>query len=154
MKKFVKIFAVMLAVLMLGSAMVACDGGDKDAATEAATVTVKTIKVTLEVRDMSRTVYDPYVVELREDEATLDKVIEYFCEDNSLEYEINTNDQLVKIGSVVVNMAKGDYFVAYDTAEGEDSGSFTYFKAHKDKKGEEYVPTVKDGQEIRIVAKR
>lgn len=119
MKTFVKIFAVVLAVLMLGSVMVACDkgGNDADTAAETTAETTASISVNIIVRDASGDkVYEETVTSTKN---TLGEVLGIFCAQIDFEEEpFDSNDMLAKLGTVAP--AAGETFIAYDETQGKD----------------------------------
>ena len=119
MKKLVKIFAVVLAVLMLGSAMVACDKGNTEAETTAETAAA-TISVTIIVKDATgKTVYNDTVANTTK--TTLGEVLDIFAayqgEDVECVFDSATG-LLTKLGTV--EPKAGEAFTAYDESQGKD----------------------------------
>lgn len=117
MRNFVKIFAIVLAVLMLGSVMVACDKGgettDTTAETQAAAVAVN---VNLSIKDA--TGKEVYKGAVSVKNATLGEAIEMFCAGEDVECIFDESTGLLtKIGDVVP--ADGQIFIAYDETQGK-----------------------------------
>ena len=114
--KFVKMLAVVMAVLMLGSVMIACNGGEEPAETTAETAAATKITVNLVVKDTNKkTVYEGSVESTKN---TLGDVIDLFCAGEDLECVFDESTGLMtKLGELVP--ATGEVFIAYDQNEGE-----------------------------------
>ena len=131
--KFVKMLAVVMAVLMLGSVMIACDSGEKPAETTAET-TAANITVNLIIKNLNnKTVYEGSVVSAK---TTLGDIIDLFCVGEELECVFDESTGLLtKLGELAP--ATGEVFIAYDETEGKT-------KAYDSIKSQ----TVTDGQTI------
>ncbi len=116
MKTLVKIFAVVLAVLMLGSIMVACDKGNTETETTAETA-APSVTVKIMVKADGKTVYPE--TEITTTKTTLGEALDIFCayqgDDVKCVFEAGI---LTELGTV--KPEKGEYFRAYDAAEGQD----------------------------------
>ena len=114
--KFVKILAVLMAVLMLGSVMIACNGGEEPAETTAETAAATEITVNLLIKDASnKTVYEGSVKSTKN---TLGDLIDLFCAGEELECVFDESTGLLtKLGELVP--ATGEVFLAYDENEGK-----------------------------------
>ena len=125
MKKLVKIFAVVLAVLMLGSVVVACDKGSTDEETVAETTA--SVKVSIIVKANGKTVYKETPITTTK--TTLGEALELFCaywgDDVTCNFDASTG-LLTKLGTVVPG--SGERFLAYDASKGQDEE----FKSIKD----------------------
>ncbi len=136
MKTFVKIFSVVLAVLMLGSVLVACDKGGSDAETTAETA-APAISVTIIVKDATgKTVYNDTVANTTK--TTLGEILDVFCAYQGEDVECVFDEAtglLTKLGTVAP--AAGEAFTAYDETQGKDKA----FASIKDQ-------VVTDGQTI------
>ena len=118
MKKFVKIFSIVLAVLMLGSVMVACDKGNTEPETTAETA-APSITVEIIVKNASnKVVYQESVTTTK---TTLGEVLDIYCatlgEDVECAFDESTG-LLTKLGTVVP--AADETFIAYDESQGKD----------------------------------
>lgn len=137
MKKFVKIFAVVLAVLMLGSVMIACDNGNASAETTAETQAAVSVTVSLVFKDV--TGKEVYKGDATIKNATLGEAIDMYCAGEELECVFDESTGLLtKVGDLVP--ATGELFIAYDETQGKNKA----FDSIKDQ-------VVTDGQTI-IVA--
>ena len=122
--KLLKILAVIMAVCLLGSAFIACDGGTAEETTVAETAATTTIEVTLIIKDGSSTKYEGTT----KCNGTLGHAIEMFCagefED---EFEIfDGNGLLATIGEL--SAGNGKSWKAYY----EDEGQSKAFESIKD----------------------
>ncbi len=111
--KFLKVFALVLAVCLLGSALVACNaGGEKD--TEPAETTA-TVTINLIVKDGSTTVYEGSTT----CDGTLGNAIEIFCAGEGFDGECfnATTGILESVGDV--KATDGKSFIAYYEEEGK-----------------------------------
>ena len=114
MKKFVKIFAVVLAVLMLGSVMIACDNGGTGEDTVAETAAEK-ISVTIILKDAAgKKVAEETVSSTK---TTLGDVLDIFCgylgEDAECVFDESTG-LLTKLGMKVTLEAAKKVLSEYD----------------------------------------
>ena len=114
--KFSKLFALLLAVCLLCTAMVACNStGDSEETTEAATQV--SISVTLVVKNGSSEV-SREAVSYKGDNPTLGEIIEIFCVGNEYAEPFDANGLLTTIG----DLTKGDgkSWIAYYESEGKN----------------------------------
>lgn len=114
--KFSKLFALLLALCLLCTAMVACDStGDSEDTTEAATKV--TIAVTLVIKDGSTEVARE-AVSYSGSNPTLGEIIEIYCVGNEYADPFDANGLLNTIG----DLTKGDgkSWIAYYESEGKN----------------------------------
>lgn len=141
MKKIVKLFAVVLAVLMLGSVLVACDKGSKTEETEAQTA-APSITVEIIVKNAAgKEVHKETVANTNK--TKLGDILDVFCgyigDDAECVFD-ETTGMLVKLGDVAPDEKKGEFFTAYYESQGKD-------KAFLSIKNE----VITDGQTVVIV---
>lgn len=127
MKKLVKIFAVVLAVLMLGSVLVACDKGNTENETTAETAS-PSVTVKIMVKANGKTVYPE--TEIKTTKTTLGEALDIFCayQGDDVKCVFDAAGLLSELGTV--KPADGEFFRAYDAAEGQDK-EFPSIKDHK-----------------------
>ncbi len=124
--KFSKILALLLAVCLLGTLMVACDSGDKTEETSAEAVTSVTVSVTLIIKDASGAEVANEVVSYTGSNATLGEIIGNYCAAEGYENEpFDENDLLSAIGELAP--ADGERWIAYPETEGKN-GAFDSIK--------------------------
>lgn len=119
MKKFTKIFALVLAVLMMGSVMIACNNGgntEDTAVTEAAPAVSITVKVIVKDAE-GKEVYNEDV-KYSGANPTLGAVLEIFCAGNEFAEPFDANELLATLGDVAP--ASGETWIAYFENEGKN----------------------------------
>ena len=137
--KLLKILAIVMAICLLGTALIACDKADETAETTAAETTAEqkvTVTVQLTVKDGSTTKYEGSTT----CNGTLGDAIEMFCF-NEFEEEIecfNSASILKNIGELSADSGKS--WTAYFAEEGKNKA----FKSIKDQ-------PVSNGDEIVLV---
>ena len=134
--KFLKILAVIMAVCLLGTALIACDKGkDKDSETTAAATKVS---INLVIKDGTKTVYEGSV----KCDGTLRNALEEYCSfDLDQEEDVfDSNNMLKTIGELTA--ADGKHWSAYYEDEGQ-SNAF----------GKISEQTVVDGKTVVVVLK-
>ena len=139
--KFVKIWALVLSVCMLGSMLLACDKGGKTEETEAAESV--SINVTLIIKNGSTTV-DEETIKYEGKNPTLGTIIELYCAGEYEDYADDAFDTktglLTKIGDLTADGGKN--WTAYYEQEGE-SKAFASIQNQ----------TLADGQTVVLVLK-
>ncbi len=138
--KLLKVMAALLAVCLLGSAMVACAGGnDKESATDSETEAVPSITVTLKVEAPKGSDDEDIEEAVTGKFSTLGEVIQYYCEvinsDESDDTPFNSLNMLQRIGSW--EAGESEQWIAY--FEGEGGGKSNPLKSI-------YNQAVEDGE--------
>lgn len=117
--KFSKLLALLLAVCLLGTLMVACDSGDKTEETSAEAATSVTISVTLVIKDASGAEVANEAVSYTGTNPTLGEIIGNYCAAEGYENEpFDANDLLSAIGELAP--ADGEHWIAYYESEGKN----------------------------------
>ncbi len=117
--KFSKLLALILAVCLLGSMMIACDSGDKTEETSAEAATSVTISVTLVIKDASGAEVANEAVSYTGSNPTLGEIIGNYCAGNDYAEAFDANDLLSAIGELAP--ADGERWIAYYEAEGKNN---------------------------------
>ena len=138
--KFSKILALILAVCMLGTLMVACDSGDKTEETSAEAATSVTISVTLIIKAADGSEVANEAVSYTGSNPTLGEIIGNYCAAEGYENEpFDTNDLLSAIGELAP--ADGERWIAYLETEGKN-GAFDSIKNQAVADGDKIVVAI------------
>ncbi len=116
--KFTKLLALLLAVCMLGTILVACNKGSDEDATEAPGTDAPTITVTLTIKDITnKAVVEDRPVSYKGNNPTLGEIIGNYCAEEGYEAEpFNENNMLEQIGDMKAE--SGQRWTAYLREEG------------------------------------
>ncbi len=138
--RFSKLLALILAVCLLGTLMVACDSGNKTEETTAEAATSVTISVTLIIKDASGAEVANEAVSYTGTNATLGEIIGNYCAAEGYETEpFDANDLLASIGELTP--ASGERWIAYPEAEGKN-GAFDSIKNQPVADGDKIVVAI------------
>ena len=136
--KFLKIMAALLAVCMLGSALIACGGGETETETESATEAVKKITVTLKIEAPNGSKDDDIEQEVVCEATTLGDVIQYYCEvyneDTADDTPFNSSNLLIRIGAW-----EGDWEAYFEGEGGGRNNTLSSIYSQPVKDGQTYV---------------
>lgn len=126
--KFTKIFALVLAVCMLGTLMIACSSNIPDGNAPLVTIdlsgkgenedaTDNAISVTLVIKDGTGAEVANEVVTLSMENPTLGDILSNYCVAHGYEEPFDDNDLLSAIGDLTTG--EGEYWIAYYEVEGK-----------------------------------
>lgn len=137
--KFTKLLALLLAICMLGTMMVACNKEEKSDDTAAPGTDAPTITVNLTIKDITgKTVVDKRPVSYKGNNPILGEIIGNYCAEEGYETEpFDSNNILVQIGDM--KKESGQRWAAYL----QEEGLAKEFESIKDQ-------AVSDGQHIII----
>lgn len=117
--KFVKVVSVILAVCLLGCALVAC-GGDKNNEETTAAETVK-VTLTFDIRDGNHSKYKGDITYESSDTITVLTMLDLFCTREDIELKVNERNNVEKIGELELTEGT-QYWAAYYEDAGKNNG--------------------------------
>ena len=115
--RFSKLLALILAVCLLGTLMVACDSGNKTEETTAEAATSVTISVTLIIKDASGAEVANEAVYYTGTNPTLGEIIETYCAIMDYPEAFNDLGLLATIGELAPS--SGKHWIAYYETQGK-----------------------------------
>ena len=116
--KFSKLLALILAVCMLGTRMIAWNGSGSGEETTVEAATSVTISVTLIIKDANGAEVANEAVSYTGTNATLGEIIGNYCAGNDYEEAFDDNDLLSAIGEL--KPGEGELWIAYYENEGKN----------------------------------
>lgn len=140
--KFSKLLALLLAVCLLGTMMIACNDSGSPEETSGEVATSVTISVTLIVKDAAGAEVVNEAISYTGANPTLGEIIALYCVGEDYAEPFDSNDLLTAIGELAP--ADGERWIAYYEAEGKNE-AFDSIKNQAVADGQKIVVAIDKG---------
>ncbi len=148
--KFTKIFALVLAVCMLGTMMIACSSNIPDGKAPLVTIdlsgrgteeveTSNAISVTLVIKNGSGAEVANEIITYSGENPTLGEILSNYCAAHGYEEPFDENELLSAIGELTPG--EGEYWIAYYESEGKNE-AFDSIKNQPVANGEKVIVAI------------